>query len=278
MSTIKSSAENLTLNADGANNDVLIQSNGSTKVTVDGATGAVGIGTASPAKTLEVNSGSGGNVARFTSTASEASIQLVNDARTWSWGVRDIGSNANAAFIHDNGASADRLVISTAGVVSIPVGIELGSGVDGTAANTLDDYEEGSWTPAYTPEGGSFSSIGYVGAIPGRYVKIGKQVTCFFYIGTDSVNTSGGSGTKVHLTGLPFAAENIGAGVWGTAVYSEKWGGDTPTHVSISANENKLRLWYRTSANGSSNNALGYSDMATGGDSNYVRGFITYTV
>ena len=44
MSTIKSSAENLTLNADGANNDVIIQSNGSTKVTVDGATGAVGIG------------------------------------------------------------------------------------------------------------------------------------------------------------------------------------------------------------------------------------------
>ena len=33
MSTIKSSAENLTLNADGANNDVIIQSNGSTKVT-----------------------------------------------------------------------------------------------------------------------------------------------------------------------------------------------------------------------------------------------------
>ena len=48
MSTIKSSAENLTLNADGANNDVIIQSNGSTKVTVDGATGGVGIGTTSP--------------------------------------------------------------------------------------------------------------------------------------------------------------------------------------------------------------------------------------
>jgi hypothetical protein len=47
MSTIKSSAENLTLNADGANNDVIIQSNGSTQVTVDGATGNVGIGVSS---------------------------------------------------------------------------------------------------------------------------------------------------------------------------------------------------------------------------------------
>lgn len=44
MSTIKSSAEDLILNADGANNDVIIQSNASTKVTVDGATGSVGIG------------------------------------------------------------------------------------------------------------------------------------------------------------------------------------------------------------------------------------------
>ena len=36
MSTIKSSAENLTLNADGANNDIIFQSNGTTKVTLDG--------------------------------------------------------------------------------------------------------------------------------------------------------------------------------------------------------------------------------------------------
>ena len=48
MATIKSSAENLTLNADGANNDVIIQSNASTKVTVDGATGNVGIGDTNP--------------------------------------------------------------------------------------------------------------------------------------------------------------------------------------------------------------------------------------
>ena len=37
MSTIKSSAENLTLNADGANNDIIFQSNGTTKATLDQA-------------------------------------------------------------------------------------------------------------------------------------------------------------------------------------------------------------------------------------------------
>ena len=35
MSTIKSSAENLTLNADGANNDIKFQSNGVEKASID---------------------------------------------------------------------------------------------------------------------------------------------------------------------------------------------------------------------------------------------------
>ena len=37
MSTIKSSAENLTLNADGANNDIKFQSNGSEVASIDQA-------------------------------------------------------------------------------------------------------------------------------------------------------------------------------------------------------------------------------------------------
>ena len=57
MSTIKSSAENLTLNADGANNDVIIQSNGSTKVTVDGATGTLGVTGTVTAATLQTTAG-----------------------------------------------------------------------------------------------------------------------------------------------------------------------------------------------------------------------------
>jgi len=45
MSTLKSSAENLTLNADGSGNDVIIQSDGSTKITVDGSAGDVTVET-----------------------------------------------------------------------------------------------------------------------------------------------------------------------------------------------------------------------------------------
>ena len=290
MSTIKSSAENLTLNADGANNDIKFQSNGSEVASIDQAGLVTGsklnlTQSAGTVGTVTIGGTTNAYSAPVLLTVSDLGLDITDGTKHLaSWASHGGSSHAGSAIgtrsNHDLALITNdtkRMVINTAGVVSVPVGIELGSGIDGTAANTLEDYEEGSWTPAYAPHGGSFSSIGYVGATPGRYVKIGKQVTCFFYIGTDGVNTSGASGTNVYLTGLPFAAENIGAGVWGTAVYSEKWGGDTPTHVSISSTENKLRLWYRTSANGSSNNALGYSDMGTGSDSNYIRGFITYT-
>jgi hypothetical protein len=41
-------------------------------------------------------------------------------------------------------------------------------------ANTLDDYEEGTWTPVWT---GSTSGSGSPGTITGNYVKVGKMVT-----------------------------------------------------------------------------------------------------
>jgi hypothetical protein len=40
-------------------------------------------------------------------------------------------------------------------------------------ANTLDDYEEGTWTPVWT---GSTSGSGSPGSITGHYVKVGKMV------------------------------------------------------------------------------------------------------
>ena len=68
-------------------------------------------------------------------------------------------------------------------------------GTDTAAANTLDDYEEGTWTPADT--GGNIT------ASAGWYTKIGNLVTCTARIAT-------GSGTTQNpLTGLPFNAKAI---------------------------------------------------------------------
>jgi hypothetical protein len=68
-------------------------------------------------------------------------------------------------------------------------------------ANTLDDYEEGTWTATLT--GGTTAPTTPV-TVSGKYVKIGKHITCS--AGFSNVNTTGASGA-LYVTGLPFAAD-----------------------------------------------------------------------
>jgi hypothetical protein len=70
-------------------------------------------------------------------------------------------------------------------------------------ANTLDDYEEGTWTPSYALSAGSVSGV----TSAGNYVKIGKQVTVNFYI-TFTTATAASINT---ITGLPFTVANTTA-------------------------------------------------------------------
>ena len=108
------------------------------------------------------------------------------------------------------------IVVQGSGIVSIPNGIELASGTDGTAANTLDDYEEGTFTPyiAGSSTAGSWSSAGGNG---GFYVKIGRQVTCWI----NAQGTVSGASGSAYVYGLPFnsAGGNTPAGS-GNANYS----------------------------------------------------------
>ena len=66
-------------------------------------------------------------------------------------------------------------------------------------ANTLDDYEEGTWTPAITFGGGSTGII-YSTQL-GFYTKIGNIVTVQFRVNLSSKGSSTGG---VVLDGLPF--------------------------------------------------------------------------
>lgn len=66
-------------------------------------------------------------------------------------------------------------------------------------ANTLDDYEEGTWTPVPTYAAGAASNVTIHGA---TYTKIGRLVNFNCYV---SFRIGTGSGT-FSITGLPFAA------------------------------------------------------------------------
>jgi hypothetical protein len=66
-----------------------------------------------------------------------------------------------------------------------------------TDANTLDDYEEGTWTPVASSAGGSLTAY----TSSGNYTKIGRVVTLYGSITTTTVGTASGT---LDFTGVPF--------------------------------------------------------------------------
>ena len=71
-------------------------------------------------------------------------------------------------------------------------------GGDTAAANTLQDYEEGTWTPVYVSSNATF---GYT-TQQGWYIKVGKLVTVRAHIQTSSVSST--SHSLLKMSGLPF--------------------------------------------------------------------------
>ena len=92
-------------------------------------------------------------------------------------------------------SGTERMRIDSSGHAIIPAGVTLGTSA-GTynAANTLDDYEEGTWTPGL--ETGSLTSDAN-----GYYTKIGRLVYINFIAGGFSDTTST---NVVRITNLPF--------------------------------------------------------------------------
>jgi hypothetical protein len=76
-------------------------------------------------------------------------------------------------------------------------------------ANTLDDYEEGTWTPTV---GGTATHSSQLGS----YVKIGKTVTVTF----DIAVTTLGTGSTTNIQGLPFGVGSGAANDGATGYFS----------------------------------------------------------
>ena len=79
---------------------------------------------------------------------------------------------------------------------------------DTAAANALDDYEEGSWSPLWSNSASNSGGTTTSNNMHGRYTKIGKMVHAYFYTWGLPAGNSG----NMYLQGLPFScASNPGA-------------------------------------------------------------------
>jgi hypothetical protein len=106
-------------------------------------------------------------------------------------------------------------------------------------ANTLDDYEEGTFTPTL---GGQTTNptVTYT-AQTGFYTKIGNVVTVFGKIATTAI--SGGSGFAI-FAGLPFTIKNANCGAGSFAFYSNitLGAGYTQAALQPQANTTTVRI------------------------------------
>ena len=148
-------------------------------------------------------------------------------------------------LIADGGNSAAKFMIgSGGGAASEKLRIQSGGGIsfngDTAAANALDDYEEGTWTPQN--ESGTAYSLNGVA----RYVKVGNLVT--FSCDINQL-TSGNS-----VFGLPFNVDSTssgsvafgyhsyGSGVMGYVTNPAKFNIHTFNGSSIGANNHRFIL------------------------------------
>lgn len=110
-------------------------------------------------------------------------------------------------------ANANGGVLQLSGGITFP-----GTAVAATDVNTLNDYEEGTWTPVYTGLAGSIGTTAYTQQA-GTYTKIGRQVTAHMRV---TLSSKGSWTGTVVFTGLPFTSannsqQNMGS-IWTQAV------------------------------------------------------------
>ena len=111
----------------------------------------------------------------------------------------EINMSSSDLIIENREAGNQRFFTNGSERLRIQSGGGISFNADTAAANALDDYEEGTWTPTF---GGATLTTA-----TGNYTKIGNQVTVHY-----TIETTGGmptSTSQVQIGGLPFAQNSV---------------------------------------------------------------------
>jgi len=194
----------------------IVDNSNATAITIDSSEN-VGIGTDSPtdyysgADNLVVNTGTGEGGITLASTGSNQ----------WNYILFADGTSGDAAYrgqvAYNHAvdqlylASSDFLTFATGSSRTEKMRILNSGGItfngDTAAANALDDYEEGTFTPTFSSSNSTAT---------GSYTKIGNQVTVHFRVISTGGLPSGGS--QVQVGNLPFTIASGFGGVGGLYV------------------------------------------------------------
>lgn len=254
--TTSNAAVQLTLPVDDGTADQFLKTNGSgalswaaagspsiddngdaTAMTIDSSEN-IGIGTATPsswnsdADNLVINSsGNAGITINTGSAGSTAAGNLVfaegtaGDGDKYRGAIKYTHGSDNFTFHVNN---AEKMELQSDGDLKLESGNVIintaGKGIlfhSHAAANNLDDYEEGTWTPVFS----GASNLGSYSHQDGYYIKVGRVCHAWYYVRVDR----GTSTSNAKIFGLPFDADHESV-IWpvrhaygGTAVHNI-WG------------------------------------------------------
>lgn len=150
-------------------------------------------------------------------TGYSPSFELLDkdSVQNWYFGIDDNDSDAlNIGRGYGPGQGITPAIkIATTDVITLSNNLAFsnGKGIDfsatsdaaGMASELLDDYEEGTWTPAFTFETAGDLSVTYTNARAGYYTKVGNSVNLNYNCTLSTCTYTTASGFA-NVTGLPF--------------------------------------------------------------------------
>lgn len=199
-------------------------------------------------------------VTRFNGTGGttlQNSGVLIDDSDNVS-GVNDLDAEGTITADTINEHTSDAGV-TVEGVLLKDSGIYLGGS---GAANYLDDYEEGTFTPAFA--GGTNPTVTYA-AQHGEYTKVGDTVHWWARLQTNS--SSGGSGS-LKISGLPFTAKS-GRDFAASISETYSFASNHPSGARVAGGGTDCFLYYRANSNTTSINSSP-TELGTGTSANLI--------
>jgi hypothetical protein len=184
----------------------------------DASAESLGIGTSSPTSPLTVNRlSTDGTIASFEKDGATVGSIGATSGRLFvgngdvglrfagdldfiaPWDATTNAARDNAISLGNSGNRFKDLYLSG--------GVYLGGTV---AANLLDDYEEGTWTPVIA-DAATGGNVGSATATEGFYTKVGQVVNVYMFA-SNIVTTGMTAANLIYFRGLPFATASTNAG------------------------------------------------------------------
>jgi len=210
---------------------------------VDSTNNRVGIGELSPQTILHVTSTSPRITMTDTNTGADSRINADSGAGNLAFDV-DYNSETSAPSVVFNIKGSEKLRILNGGGITF--------NGDTSAANALDDYEEGTLTPTLSCTGGN-TGIVYVTQV-GRYVKIGNMVHVNLYIELSSKGSASGN-VRISGAGFPFTPINtagfvqVGQVSLNGTVNGQQFDGSNDVWGQLSPGDATLRIYADSDGN-----------------------------